>query len=94
MKNIIRKNTSFAFLAVFSSMFLFGACGYEKSETDYVNEIEAAENEVGDPMLRGEEQLIEAADNDSINDSDQPARIDGQEGHPAPPTEEDNDYHE
>ena len=74
-----------AFIAIFCCFFAFSSCGYEKNETDYVNEIEAAENEIGDPTLKRTE-----SDNDTSK-SQQPARIDGQEGHPAQVTEEDND---
>ncbi len=82
----------FAFLAIFCSLFVLGSCGYDKSETDYENEIEAAENEVGDPMLKNQELSNEGVENDSLYDSDQPARIDGQEGHIAPADGEEDDY--
>lgn len=82
MKSILTNAKHISLLSAFCGLFLLGACGGERNETDYENEIEAAENEIGDPMLKDAELVKDEAD--SL--SDQPARIDGQAGHPAPPT--------
>lgn len=84
MKKI--KNTAAklsAMLAIFCLFLLAGACNPtgDKSETDYVNEIEAAENAVGDPVLEnanddaGEPQEVtpgdvETEDTTSVVDDD------------------------
>ena len=92
MKNTEKKTRSISLLALICGMLFFGACGYEKNEVDYENEIEAAENEVGDHSYKPEELTNEDLVNDTLYDGEQPARIDGQEGHPAPPSGEENDY--
>lgn len=68
MKNTFRK---LAGLLPALGLLLFTGCnptGENKAETDYVNEIEAAENAVGDPVLEnanddpGEPQEVAPAD--------------------------------
>lgn len=74
IKNTLRNWTSI--LAVLG-LFIFTGCnnGGAESETDYVNEIEAAENAVGDPVLENvnddtqEPQEVAPADVEADEDS-------------------------
>lgn len=89
MQNIKNRIKYFTGTLAVSGMLAIGGCDSnttDQGDTDYVNEVEAAENELGPPTRDNASQDIDAETYDSEDGAGQPARIEGQEANPTEDT--------
>lgn len=80
----------FAGTLAVSGMLAIGGCDNnttDQQKTNYENEVEAAENEIGDPNRDNVNQEIDADTYDTEDASGQPARTEGQEANETNTTE-------
>lgn len=72
-----------------AGLLTLGSCDSNttnREQPNYENEVEAAENEIGDPNRDNVNREIDAESYDTDDNSGQPARVEGQEANPTEDT--------
>lgn len=89
LSNIKTRTKYFSSTMAIAGLLTIASCGSNttnQEQPDYENEVEAAENEIGDPNRDNVNQEIDAESYDTEDNSSQPARIEGQEANPTDDT--------